>query len=94
MAAWYPGDRFVGRVALLLQGAWGIALAPPYHLPVVQLVGICVKNGAKIGGRKAQLVFDSEDNIVLLSLDNENGFNTLPRGRPQRLDRSMGGAAR
>ncbi len=28
----------------------------------------------------AQLVFDSEDNLVLLSLDNENGFNTLPRG--------------
>ena len=23
---------------------------------------------------------DSEDNLVLLSLDNKNGFNTLPRG--------------
>ena len=49
---------------------------------------------AKIGLRTAQLVFDFEDNLVLLSLDNENGFSTLPRGRPQRLDRSMGGAAR
>ena len=28
----------------------------------------------------AQLVFDSGDNLVLLSLDNENGFNTIPRG--------------
>jgi hypothetical protein len=45
----------------------------------VQL-GIGVKNGAKIGGRVAQLVFDSEDNLVLLSLDNKNGFKTLPRG--------------
>jgi hypothetical protein len=38
-----------------------------------------VKNGAEIGARMAQLlVFDSEDHSVLLSLDNENGFNTLP----------------
>ena len=43
-------------------------------------LGIGAKNGAEIGGRMAQLVFDSEDNHVLLSLDNENGFNTLPRG--------------
>jgi hypothetical protein len=43
-------------------------------------LGIGVKNGAEIGGRMAQLAFDSEDNLVLLSLDNENGFNTLPRG--------------
>ena len=28
----------------------------------------------------AQLVFDSEDILVLLSLNNENGFNTHPRG--------------
>jgi hypothetical protein len=28
----------------------------------------------------AQLVFDSKDNLVLISLDNKNGFNTLPRG--------------
>ena len=27
----------------------------------------------------AQLVFDSENNLVLLSLDHENGFNTLLR---------------
>jgi hypothetical protein len=47
----------------------------PFFLPCFG-----VKNGAEIGGRIAQLVFDSEDNLVLLSLDNENGFNTLPRG--------------
>jgi len=69
--SWY---RFVGRVALSKVGdRVGSALSP------VQL-GIGVKNGAEIGGRMAQLVFDSEDNLVLLSLDNENGFNTLPRG--------------
>ena len=27
-----------------------------------------------------QLVFDCGDNLVLFSLDNENGFSTLPRG--------------
>ena len=43
-------------------------------------LGIGIKNGAEIGERIAQLVFDSEDNLVLLSLGNENGFNTLPRG--------------
>ena len=69
--SWY---RFVRRVALSKVGdRVGTALSP------VQL-GIGVKNGAEIGGRMAQLVFDSEDNLVLLSLDNENGFNTLPRG--------------
>ena len=53
---------------------FGHALLP------VQL-GIGVKNGAEIGGRMAQLVFDSGDNLVLLSLDNnENGLNTIPRG--------------
>ncbi len=46
----------------------------------IKQLGIGVKNGAEIGGRMAQLVFDSEGNLVLLSLDNENGFNTLPRG--------------
>jgi hypothetical protein len=52
----------------------------PLFLPPVQLgIGV-VKNGAEIGGRMAQLVFDSEDNLVLLSMDNENGFNTLLRG--------------
>ena len=29
---------------------------------------------------RRQLVFDLEDNLVHLSLDNKNGFNTLPRG--------------
>ncbi len=43
-------------------------------------LGIDVKNGAEIDGRMAQLVFDSEDNLVLLSLGNENVFNTLPWG--------------
>ena len=43
-------------------------------------LSIGVKNGAEIGGRMAQLVVDSEDNLVLLSLDNENSFNTLSRG--------------
>ncbi len=43
-------------------------------------LGIYVKNGAEIGGRMAQLAFDSEDNLVLPSLNNENGLNTLPRG--------------
>ena len=38
------------------------------------------RNGAEIGGRMAQLVFDSKDNLVLLNLDYENGFNTLSRG--------------
>jgi hypothetical protein len=67
--SWY---RFVGRVALSKVGdRVGSALSP------VQL-GIGVKNGAEIGGRMAQLVFDSEDNLVPLSLDNENGFITLP----------------
>jgi hypothetical protein len=61
-----PFPRLVNALALL-------SLSP------VQL-GIGVKNGAKIGGRVAQLVFDSEDNLVLLSLDNKNGFKTLPRG--------------
>jgi hypothetical protein len=28
----------------------------------------------------AQLALDSEDNLVLPSLNNENGFNTFPRG--------------
>ena len=69
--AWY---RFVGRVALSKVGERvGHALSP------VQL-GIGVRNGAEIGGRTAQLVFDSGDNLVGLSLDNKNGFNTLPRG--------------
>jgi hypothetical protein len=69
--SWYS---FVGRVALSKVGdRVGSALSP------VQL-DIGVKNGAEIGERMAQLVFDSEDNLVLLSLDNENGFNTLPRG--------------
>ena len=42
--------------------------------------GISVKNGAEIGGKMPHLVFGCGDNLVLLSLDNENGFNTLPRG--------------
>ena len=69
--SWY---RFVGRVALSKVGVRvGSALSS------VQL-GIGVKNRAVIGRRMAELVFDSEDNLVLLSLDNEIGFNTLPRG--------------
>jgi hypothetical protein len=65
--SWY---RFVGRVA---------------HSKVGDRVGSALSsvqlgNGAEIGRRMAQLVFDSEDNLVLLSLDNEIGFNTLPRG--------------
>ena len=53
-------------------------------LSPVQL-GIYVKNGAEIGGRMAQLAFDSEDNLVLPSLNNENSLNTLPRPRPYLL---------
>jgi hypothetical protein len=64
--------RFVGRVALSKFGdRIGHALLP------VQL-GIGVKNGAEIGGCMAQLVFDFGGNLVFLSLDTENGFNTLP----------------
>ena len=69
--SWY---RFVGRVALSKVGdRVGSALSP------VQL-GVGAKNRAEIGRRIAQLVFESEDNLVLLSLTDENGFNTLPRG--------------
>jgi hypothetical protein len=50
-------NRFVGRVALSKVGdKIGHALLP-------------VQNGAEMGGRMAQLVFDSNDNLVLLSLD-------------------------
>ena len=69
--SWY---RFVGRAALSKVGErLDHALSP-------EKLGIGVKNGAEIGGKMPQLVFDCGDNLVLLSLDNENGFNTLPRG--------------
>jgi hypothetical protein len=69
--AWY---RFVGRAALSqVSRRVGHALAP------LQL-GIGFGNGCDIGGRTAQMVFDSPDeNLVLISLDNHNAFNTLSR---------------
>ena len=69
--SWY---HFVGCVALSKVGVRVRSALSP-----VQFC-IGVKNGAEIGGRMAQLVFDSEGNLDFLSLDNEYGFNTTLPG--------------
>ena len=69
--AWY---RLVGRVSLNSIGKRvGGSFLRPHQL------GVAIKNGCEIGGRTTQIAFDAGENLVA-SLDNENTFNTMPRG--------------
>ena len=43
-------------------------------------LGVAIKNGCEISGRTAQMAFDAGENLVVAPLDNENAFNTMPRG--------------
>ena len=69
--AWY---RLVGRVSLTSIGKRVGGSLRPHQL------GVAIKNGCEIGGRTAQMAFDAGENLVVAPLDNENAFNTMPRG--------------
>ncbi len=69
--AWY---RLVGRASLTKIGKRVGSDLYPHQL------GVAIKNGCEIGGRTAQMAFDAGENLGLLALDNNNAFNTMPRG--------------
>ena len=68
------GDAWYRLVALTSIGKRVGGSLRPHQLEVA------IKNGCEIGGRTAQMAFDAGENLVVAPLDNENAFNTMPRG--------------
>ena len=69
--AWY---RYVTRCAVRMEGeSVGRQLLP------LQL-GCGVRGGCEIAGRLGQIILDASSDVVIVSLDMKNAFNTMPRG--------------
>lgn len=68
---WY---RFVGRVAVHAIGPRVGQMLLPMQL------GCSVTGGCEIAGRLGQLVLDTHPDLMVISLDLKNAFNTIPRG--------------